>query len=131
MNVWVASRRSAGTALVLAVDGKEALGAKNGGQGRDFFMAAMEHGTALVFGQESIGETTNEIPHFQPLLRQFEDLSGAVPTADALHTQRPHAKLLHGLGADYVFTIKGNQQGLLKRIKSQNWSTTKPGYSHW
>lgn len=131
LHAWVRTRRPAGTPLVLAVDGKEARGAKNGGRPRVFLMAAMEHGSALVVGQESIGEKTNEIPHFEPLLEKFEDLKGAVITADALHTQRAHAKLLHKRGAHYVLTVKGNQCALLDRIKSQNWSTREAGYSEW
>lgn len=131
LHAWVRTRRPAGIPLVLAVDGKEARGAKNGGQPRVFLMAAMEHASGLVVGQESIGEKTNEIPHFKPLLEQLGDLDGAVLTADALHTQRAHAELLHEHGAHYVLTVKGNQKALLDRIKSQTWSTREVGYSQW
>ncbi|MHA7155904.1 ISAs1 family transposase [Arthrobacter sp. TMN-50] len=131
LHTWVRTRRPAGTPLVLAVDGKEARGAKNGGQPRVFLMAAMEHASGLVVGQESIREKTNEIPHLKPLLEQVGDLDGAVVTADALHTQRAHAELLHERGAHYVLTVKGNQKALLNRIKSQTWSTREAGYSEW
>lgn len=131
LHTWVRAHRPVSTPLVLAVDGKEARGAKNGGQPRVFLMAAMEHDSALVLGQESIGEKTNEIPHFKPLLEQIEGLNGAVITADALHTQRAHAELLHECGAHYVLTVKGNQKALLDRIKSQTWSTREAGYSEW
>ena len=78
-------------------------------------MAAMEHEAGLVLGQESIGEKSNEIPYMYPLLNQLGNLSGAILTADALHTQRAHAQALHKRGAHYVLTVKGNQKGLKKR----------------
>jgi hypothetical protein len=40
-------------------------------------------------------------------------------TADALHTQRDHAEFLVAeKGADYVFTVKGNQPGTLAAVES-------------
>ncbi|MFF7192033.1 hypothetical protein ACFZAR_44580 [Streptomyces sp. NPDC008222] len=43
-----------------------------------------------------VGEKTNEITRFQPLLETVADLAGVVVTADALHTQREHAAYLLG-----------------------------------
>lgn len=127
INEWVRGRawkpESSQQRQVIAVDGKEVRGAKNGGGKRVFLFAALDHATGAVIGQESIGEKTNEIPHFQPLLDQIPDLSGVVVTADALHTQRGHAQYLHGRGAHYVFTVKLNQRALRNRIASQTWST--------
>ncbi|GAC1458418.1 MAG: ISAs1 family transposase [Pseudarthrobacter sp.] len=117
-----------GTRPVIAVDGKEARGAKNGGGTRVFLMAAMDHRTGTVIGQESIGEKTNEIPHFAALMDRLGDLNGAVITADALHTQSGHAEDLHARGAHYVFTVKTNQPRLRQRISTQTWSTRKPAY---
>lgn len=108
---------------VVAVDGKEARGAKNGGGTRVFLMGALDHATGTVIGQESIGEKTNEIPHFATLMDRLGDLCGVIITADALHTQREHATYLHGRGAHYVLTVKENQRALRKRISSQTWST--------
>ncbi len=121
----------------IAIDGKEVRGAKQANGARVFFMAAVTHHTACVIGQESIGEKTNEIPHFTPLLDQLGDLSGRIITADALHTQHAHADAVHERGAHYVFTVKGNQRGLYDRIASQTWasrptqhSLTQDGTSH-
>lgn len=123
INKWTRARvRAGGGTLIVALDGKEIRGAKNAGQSRVFLMGALEHTTGTVIGQESIGEKTNEIPHFGPLLDQLGDLAGAIVTADALHTQRAHADDLHRRGAHYVFTVKANQPRLRKRISSQSWS---------
>lgn len=133
VNDWASaqarSRAKAGLA-VIAVDGKEVRGAKNGTGARVFLMAALDHTTGAVTGQESITEKTNEIPHFGALMDKLGDLSGAVITADALHTQAGHAKDLHTRGAHYVFTVKANQPRLRERISSQTWSTRRPQYVH-
>lgn len=91
-------------------------------------MAALDHATGSVIGQESIGEKTNEIPHFSPLMDRLGDLSGTVVTADALHTQSGHAEGLHSRGAHYVLTVKQNQRALRARISSQSWSTRQVQY---
>ena len=126
VNGWVRerAREHIGTdRLVVAVDGKEVRGAKNGGGGRVFLMAALDHATGTVIGQESVGEKTNEIPHFQALMGRLGDLHGVVITADALHTQRAHADYLHSKGAHYVLTVKTNQRALRERIASQTWAS--------
>jgi predicted transposase YbfD/YdcC len=49
-------------------------------------LAAMDHATAAVLAQADVDHTTNEIARFRPLLERL-DLTDAVITADALHTQ--------------------------------------------
>jgi predicted transposase YbfD/YdcC len=117
---WI---REQSPARAVAIDGKEVRGAKNGTGSRVFLMAAVDHDTATVIGQEAISEKTNEIPHFPVLLDQLGDLTGTVITADALHTQREHAENLHTRGAHYVFTVKANQPSLRDRIASQTWAS--------
>ena len=131
VNDWVrarASERAKEGTRVIAIDGKETRGAKNGGGKRVFLMAALDHTTGTVIGQESIGEKTNEIPHFKTLMGKIGDLDGVVVTADALHTQRGHAEYLHQHGAHYVLTVKNNQRALRDRISSQTWSTRPVQY---
>ena len=123
INDWVHTRtQEADTGMVVAVDGKEVRGAKNGGGHRVFLVAALDQATGCVIGPESIGEKTNEIPHFASLMGKIGDLGGVVVTADALHTQRGHAEYLHKHGAHYVLTVKNNQHGLRDRISSQTWA---------
>ena len=101
-----------------------------------FLFAALDHSTGTVIGQESIGEKTNEIPHFAPLMDRISDLAGVVVTADALHTQTAHAEYLNGRDAFYVFTVKGNQRGVYDKIASQTWAslpvqhTTRDRHDH-
>lgn len=51
------------------------------------------------------------------------DLTGAVVTADALHTQRDHADyLVVQRGADYLLTVKANQPTLFAQLKHLPWA---------
>ncbi len=113
---------------VIALDGKEVRGAKNGGGSRVHLMAAVDHATGTVLGQVDVGVKTNEITMFTALLDTFEDLAGVVVTADAMHTQRAHATYLHGRGAHYVLTVKGNQRTLQRQLKTLPWKDVPAGH---
>jgi predicted transposase YbfD/YdcC len=59
-------------------------------------------------------------PDKRPGTRQPPPLD-VIVTADALHTQRRHAKYLRRRGADYIFMAKNNQPTLLDSIKTMLW----------
>jgi predicted transposase YbfD/YdcC len=84
-------------------------------------LAALEHTTGLVLAQLDVGEKTNEITCFQPLLDTVADLAGTVVTSDAMHTQREHAEYLLGRAAHYIVIVKGNQKKLCRQLKSLPW----------
>ena len=54
----------------------------------------------------------------QGLLDSLPALDGKLITADALHCQRPTARLLVEKGGDYLVQIKGNQPRLLQRAQA-------------
>ncbi|WP_405734798.1 ISAs1 family transposase [Streptomyces sp. NBC_01537] len=119
---WLADRRPKKTGLRgLAVDGKSLRGAARANGRKIHLLAALEHATGLVLAQLDVGEKTNEITCFQPLLDTVADLAGVVVTSDAMHTQREHADYLLGRGAHYVVIVKGNQKKLRKQMKSLPW----------
>ncbi|MGY2745390.1 ISAs1 family transposase [Arthrobacter sp. UYCu723] len=111
----------------IAVDGKEVRGAKNGGGDRVHLMAAVDHGAGTVLGQVDVGIKTNEITRFEDLLNTITNLKDVVVTADAMHTQRSHAEYLHGRGAHYVLTVKGNQCALQRQLKELPWEDVPVG----
>lgn len=113
---------------VIAVDGKEFRGAKNGGSITVHLLSAFEHDCAAVLAQVEVGVKTNEIPRFPMLLDEVDDLDGVVVTADALHAQRAHADYLHTRGAEYVFTVKGNHPGLYRQLRSLPWNQVPAGH---
>jgi predicted transposase YbfD/YdcC len=104
----------------IAVDGKTVRGAK-GPDGRQVhLLAAVDHEHGLLLGQRAVGEKTNEITGFQPLLASM-DLTGAVITADAMQTQTSHARWLLACGAHYIFYTKGNQPTLHDQVRDYPW----------
>ncbi|CED90143.1 Transposase, IS4 [Actinomyces succiniciruminis] len=121
---------------VIAVDGKTMRGAKpknnnsedgddgggggGGGGGVPHLLAALDQGTGAVLTQQRVEDKTNEIPALKTLLAPY-DLTGAVVTADALHTQTETATRIRDRGADYVLTVKGNQPGLRAKLKALPW----------
>lgn len=114
--------------VAIAVDGKTVRGATDTEGNQVHLLAAATHRDALVLGQVEVGAKTNEIPMFAPLLEGLAeagvDLTRAVITADALHTQRAHAEYLHERGAGFAFTVKHNQPGLFAALDALPWSQT-------
>lgn len=119
---WLAGR--AGPVTVVAVDGKTVRGTcDETGQGGVHLLAAMTHDSGIVVSQREVGEKTNEITSFQPLLDTVE-LAGAIVTADAMHAQRAHAAyLVEERGADYLLIVKANQPNLFTQLDSLDWDT--------
>ncbi|MET9324845.1 transposase [Streptomyces sp. NPDC003038] len=63
-------------------------------------------GAGRTVTQLRVPDKTNEITGFARLLAPF-DLAGTVVTADALHTQREHARfLVEEKYAHYLFVVK-------------------------
>jgi predicted transposase YbfD/YdcC len=104
-----------------AIDGKTLRGSGPAG-GQRHLLAAVDHHSGVVCAQVDVEGKTNEITRFTPLLAGL-DLTGVVVTADALHTQRDHARwLVDDRRAAYLFTVKKNQPGLYRQLKQLPWS---------
>lgn len=117
---------------VIAIDGKSVRGARNRREANGampHLVAALDHGTGVVLGQVAVTTKSNEIPALRELLAGFDpaDLHGCVVTVDALHTQTDTADVILTAGADYIFTVKGNQPNLLKALKQLPWSKIPRG----
>ncbi|GAA3468695.1 ISAs1 family transposase [Nonomuraea roseola] len=110
-------RPSARTELAgVAVDGKTLRGSRTS-EGVTHLLAAARHDTQIVVAQRQVEAKSNEIPAFTPLLSGM-NLSSVVVTADALHTQHPHARQIVEAKGHYLFIVKGNQPTLLSRLKA-------------
>lgn len=114
-------------ARIIAIDGKEVRGAKNGGADRVHLMAALDHESCVVIGQVDVGIKTNEITRLDSLLETLGDLDGKIITLDALHTLGRHAEFLHARGAHFLMTVKGNQPKLLKQLQALPWNEVPQG----
>ncbi|MFF7595429.1 ISAs1 family transposase [Streptomyces mirabilis] len=106
---WPADRRAGadGRLHAVAVDGKTLRGAARATGRKMHLLAVCVHLAGLVLAQLDVGEKTNQITCFQPLLETLADLAGVVVTSDAMHIQREHAGYLLGRGAQYIVIAKG------------------------
>jgi predicted transposase YbfD/YdcC len=108
----------------LHVDGKAQKGA-TGPDGRTPMLLSARADDGTVAAQRVVEvDKTNEITVFGPLADQLSDdqVTGAVFTADQLHTQRDTARYIHGRDAFYVFTVGGNQPKLFAAIDALPWT---------
>jgi hypothetical protein len=107
----VSSRKTA-----YSVDGKTLPGSGPAGA-QKHLLAVLDQHTGTVIGQVDVDGNTNEITRFRPLLDHL-DQTGALVTADALHTQREHARwLVDTTSSAYLFTEKNNQPSLYRQLK--------------
>ena len=121
LRLW-AARMSRDPAPV-AVDGKQVRGAsRHNPRGRTLLVAALEHGSGLVLGQEAVRDKSNEIPAVRTLVGQLS-LAGRTVSLDALHVQADTLRLLVQQGqAHYLATaVKHNQPTLLEDLKAIDW----------
>ena len=100
-------------ARVVAVDGKCLRGSRDAaGQAVMVLGAMLQDGTLAA--QQKVADKGSEITGFAALPAALE-LEDAVVVADALHTQREHARVLvEEFGAHYVFPVKRNQPRAVK-----------------
>ncbi len=104
----------------LAIDGKCLRGsARTDGKPLQL-LSAVSHRLRLTVAQEPIQEKSNEIPALKPLLQKLPQgaLEGSLITADAIQCQQESSRFVtQELGADYIWSLKGNQSGILERAQ--------------
>jgi hypothetical protein len=100
----------------LAVDGKTLRGSGRTDGKPLQLLSAVTHRLRLTVGQLAIAEKSNEIPAYRPLLETIPRLEGSMITSDAMQCQQEAARYTtQERGADYLFGLKGNQEGILER----------------
>ncbi|MBL0887599.1 ISAs1 family transposase [Myceligenerans sp. I2] len=119
LGAWAATRAAiVDGRRVVSIDGKTVRGARKAHQRAPHLVAALCAG--VVIGQVGVDAKTNEIPATRDLV-EILDVTGAVLTMDAAHTNPATAKAVRDAGADYVLTVKGNTGGLHARLKALPW----------
>lgn len=100
---------------IIAIDGKKLLHAQGGE-----LVSAIGAESGRWLGTVRTPDKTNEIRAARTLLERIDqrhDLTGKVVVLDSLHTNQETARLIvQELGADYLFTIKTNQETLHKTV---------------
>jgi len=122
IGAWLAGRSRPAGRRVIAVDGKSVRGAIGVNGRARHLLAAIDHQAGVVLGQLDVDGKTNEITMFSTLMAGI-DIADALVTADALHTQKDHARyLIEQRGAHYLFTVKGNQPKLNAQLRRLPWA---------
>lgn len=114
---WVSAFALSLGSQVLAIDGKCA---RRSYDGKDSAMLHQVHALSasskLVIGQEKVADKSNEITAIPKLLEAI-DVQGQIITVDALGCQYEIANLIQSKGADFIFSLKGNQGTLQEDVQ--------------
>jgi len=114
---WVQSVHELTNGQVVAIDGKQLRGSKDGFLGKRaiYMVSAWAEANEIVLGQRKVDEKSNEITAIPELLKIL-DISGCIITIDAIGTQTKIAEAIIDGGADYLLSVKENQGHLYDDI---------------
>lgn len=125
---WLAERDA--SMHRLAVDGKTVKKARSKDGRALHLVAAVTHESGRLVAQRPVDEKSNEITALRPMLEEVA-LHGVVVTADAMQAQQDAARFLtQEKGADYFFSLKGNQpsvQDAAARCLDRAFPPSPPG----
>lgn len=79
-------------------------------------VSAWADGLSLCLGQVATDEKSNEITAV-PMLLELIEVGGAVVTLDAMNCQRKTVAKIRDKQADYLITVKKNQEALFQEIE--------------
>lgn len=116
---WFAAIREATKGEVVALDGKTLRGSADRAWGNAAIqvVTAWASSNRLVLAQQTVDPSSNEITAVPALLEKLA-LAGCIVTLDALHCQVETAKVIVARGADYVLTVKANQESLHQAVRA-------------
>jgi predicted transposase YbfD/YdcC len=101
----------------LLMDGKSLCGTRIAGQERsDHVLSVYDGQSQRVLAQEVVDTKENEIVAAPKVLARVP-LAGKIVTGDAMHTQRALSRQIVGLGSDYLWPVKENQERLYQDIQ--------------
>lgn len=116
----------------IAIDGKTLRGSGSAKLGPLHIVSAWATAQSLSLGQVAVDAKSNEITAI-PALLDFLDVQGALVTIDAMGCQKAIAKKIIERGADYLLTVKENQEHLLDDIQqtfTQAFDANMAGLEH-
>jgi predicted transposase YbfD/YdcC len=110
---WVETIRKKISGEVVALDGKTIRASLDAFQKKKavHIVSAWAASNRLVLGQFATEEKSNEITAIPQLLEMLE-LKGCIVTIDAMGTQTKIAEKIIDKGADYILSVKKNQETL-------------------
>ncbi len=113
----------------LAVDGKTVKGARRPDGRPLHLVAGVSTDSQRLVAQRPVDEKSNEITALRPMLKAVP-LDGVIVSADAMHAQQDAARFLQQeKGAEYFFSLKGNQPSVQDKARALLDSAFPPGTS--
>lgn len=116
---WVKSVTQCFSQEVVSIDGKSMRGSYTDSTDKNkdmlHIVSAWANQNNIILGQVKTYDKSNEITAIPQLLKMLE-ISGCIVTIDAMGCQRQIAKQINSQGADYILSVKENQQGLYNAI---------------
>ncbi|MFE7974264.1 hypothetical protein [Streptomyces shenzhenensis] len=100
--------------LQLAADGKTVCGARDEQGLQLHLLGVYQVGPGMMLAQRAMRHKPHETIHFAASLNLIADLTGAIATADALHTH----------GAFGLFPVKENRSTLFAQLDAVDWDET-------
>jgi predicted transposase YbfD/YdcC len=113
---WVQAIQETLSIKHVAIDGKTLRGSGTAKLGPLHLVSAWATAQSLTLGQVAVDAQSNEITAI-PALLDLLDVEGAFVTIDALGCQKAIAQKILDRGADYILTVKDNQEHLLDDIQ--------------
>lgn len=114
---WVKSLCESSDGEIISIDGKTIRGSREQGcKTATHIVSAWADKNELILGQVKVEDKSNEITAIPRLLDALL-LKGSIVTIDAMGCQKNIAKQIVKKQADYVLSVKDNQQELLEDIK--------------
>jgi predicted transposase YbfD/YdcC len=115
---------------VIAIDGKTMRGSGDKALNKRplHIVSAWTSANNMVLGQVKTEEKSNEIEAI-PSLLELLDVRGAVVTIDAIGTQKQIADQIISQQADYILSVKKNQQTMYEDIETLARMEGSNGYS--
>jgi predicted transposase YbfD/YdcC len=116
---WVGSISELTQGAVVAIDGKTLRRSFDHASSKAaiHMVSAWASGNGLVLGQVKTDEKSNEITAIPKLLEMLH-LQGCIVTIDAMGCQKAIVKDIVDKGADYVISLKGNQETVHEKTKA-------------
>ena len=114
---WVQTIHEVTAGQFIGLDGKTARASLDRARGQNplHVVSAWAAENRVVLGEVVVDDKSNEITAIPRLLDLLE-LHGAIVTIDAMGCQKDIAAKVRERGADYVLTVKGNQEHLEEDI---------------
>lgn len=126
---WIRSMFPLADSDVIAIDGKTARRSHDRANGKSaiHMVSAWAVRNRLILGQVKTEDKSNEITAIPELLKVV-NIKGCIVTTDAMGCQKDIARQIVDQGADYIFSLKGNQGNLHKEVELLFQDARKNGF---